>query len=204
MNRRWISPFVLALSFLIIFSTEGLPEDAQQESVESVKSVHPVSEDRYLIGPEDVLEVSVWKESELTKLVVVRPDGRMSFPLIGEIQAGGRTVEWLQNEIKSRLEGFMSEAVVSVTVQQVNSMRIYVIGTVLRPGEFKIGRNIHVMQALSLAGGLAPFADADSIVILRTENGKQIKIGFNYEEVKLGKKLEQNIFLKTGDVVVVP
>ncbi len=158
----------------------------------------------YVIGPEDVLEIAVWKDSELTKMVVVRPDGRISFPLIGEIQAGGQTVERLQNEIKSRLEGYMSESVVSVSVNQINSMRIYVIGTVLRPGEFRIGRNINVLQALSLAGGLAPFADADSIAILRTENNAQTKIGFKYEEVARGKNLEQNIFLKTGDVVVVP
>ena len=159
----------------------------------------------YLIGPEDVLEISVWKDEALTKIAVVRPDGKISFPLVGELTVGGQTVEWVREQITKKLSGFMSEIEVSVSVNQVNSIRVYLIGKVLRPGEYKIGRAINVMQSLALAGGLAPFADEDDILILRTENnGNQLQIPFDYKTVKRGEALEQNIALQTGDVVVVP
>ena len=158
----------------------------------------------YLIGPEDILEISVWKDPDLTKQVVVRPDGKISFPLIGELEAGSHSVEWLQKEIKKRINEYVPDAMVSVTVIQINSIKIYVIGKVGRPGEYRIGRNINVMQALSLAGGLSTFADADSILILRTQKEAQIRIRFKYKEIKKGVDLEQNIVLETGDVVVVP
>ena len=161
-------------------------------------------DDSYLIGPEDILEISVWKDPELSKQVVVRPDGKISFPLIGEVQAGDHSVEWLEEEIKKLINEYVPDAMVSVTIIQINRMKIYVLGKVARAGEYKIGRKLNVMQALSLAGGLSTFADADSILILRTEKGSQIKIPFDYEEVKKGKNLEQNIILETGDVVVVP
>jgi polysaccharide export outer membrane protein len=161
-------------------------------------------EQGYIIGPEDILEISVWKDDALTKVVVVRPDGKISFPLVGEIAAGGQTVTWLRQQISSGLEGFMSEIEVSVSVNQINSIKIYLIGKVLRPGEYTIGRQINVIQALALGGGLAPFADEDDILILRsTVNGPQ-KIRFNYKAVKQGRELEQNIPLKAGDVVVIP
>ncbi len=158
----------------------------------------------YLIGPEDVLEISVWKDPELTKQVIVRPDGRISFPLIGEVEAGGHTVKFLEDKLKKQISEYIPDAMLTVIVIQVNSIKIYVVGKVARPGEYRIGRAINVMQALSLAGGLSPFADANSILILRSEKGSQNKIPFNYKELKKGEKLEQNIILETGDVIVVP
>lgn len=158
----------------------------------------------YLIGPEDVLEISVWKDPELTKQVIVRPDGRISFPLIGEVEAGGHTVKFLEDKLKKQISEYIPDAMLTVIVIQVNSIKIYVVGKVARPGEYRIGRKINVMQALSLAGGLSAFADANSILILRSEKGSQIRIPFRYKEVKKGQKLEQNIILETGDVIVVP
>jgi len=158
----------------------------------------------YLIGTEDILEISVWKDPELTKQVVVRPDGRISFPLIGEVEAGGHTVKSLEDELKKKISEYVPDAMLTVMVIQVNSIKIYVTGKVARPGEYRLGRAINVMQALSLAGGLSAFADADSILILRSEKSSQNKIPFNYKEVKKGGKLEQNIMLETGDVIVVP
>ena len=158
----------------------------------------------YRIGPEDVLEISVWKDESLTRQVVVRPDGRISFPLIGEVDAGGHSIEWLEKEIKQRINEYVPDATLSVTVIQINSIKIYVIGKVARPGEYRIGRKINLMQALSLAGGLAPFADENNILVLRTEKSSQIRIPFRYKEVERGENLEQNIVLETGDVVVVP
>ncbi|MBE9569128.1 MAG: polysaccharide export protein [Proteobacteria bacterium] len=158
----------------------------------------------YLIGPEDILEISVWKDPDLTKQVVVRPDGRISFPLIGEVEAGDHSVEWLEKEIKKRIKEYVPDARVCVSVIQINSIKIYVTGKVTRPGEYRIGKKLNVIQAISLAGGISTFADANSILILRTENSSQNKIPFNYDKVKKGENLEQNIILETGDVVVVP
>ena len=158
----------------------------------------------YLIGPEDILEISVWKDPDLTKQVVVRPDGRISFPLVGEVQVGGHSVEWLQKNISKRIHEYVPDAVVTVMVIQVNTFKIYVVGKVARPGEYRIGKKINIMQALALAGGLAPFADDDDILILRYLDGKQMKIPFDYSLVKKGKAIDQNIWLNNGDVVVVP
>ncbi|MEA3222422.1 MAG: polysaccharide biosynthesis/export family protein [Thermodesulfobacteriota bacterium] len=157
----------------------------------------------YLIGPEDVLEISVWKDPDLTKQVVVRPDGKVSFPLIGEVDAGGRSVASLEKEVKKRISEYVPDAVVTVMVVQINSIKIYVVGGVAKSGEYRIGRKINVMQALAMAGGLTPFADEKDIVILRHDNKGGIKIPFNYGKVKKGKAIEQNIWLKDGDIIVV-
>ena len=158
----------------------------------------------YQIGPEDVLEISVWKEEGLKKEVLVRPDGGISFPLAGDLQAAGKTAQQLQQEITQRLEKFMSDAVVSVSVLKVASNKIYVIGRVNKPGEFVTGRYVDVLQGLSMAGGLTPFAAENDIKVLRRESGKDLVFPFRYSDVKKGENLGQNIILKGGDVVVVP
>jgi len=158
----------------------------------------------YQIGPEDVLEISVWKEEGLKKEVLVRPDGGITFPLAGDMQAAGKTARQLQQEITQRLEKFMSDPVVSVAVLKIVSNKIYVIGRVNKPGEFPAGRYVDVLQALSMAGGLTPFAAENGIKVLRKENGKDLVLRFRYSEVKAGENLDQNITLKGGDVVVVP
>lgn len=158
----------------------------------------------YLLGPEDVLEISVWKDEALTKQVVVRPDGKISFPLVGDVQASGRTAKQLQEELAKKISEYVPDPVLTVMVLEVNNLKVYVLGKVARPGEYKVGRPINVMQALSMAGGLTPFADSEDIVILRNNNGKQEKIKFDYGKVSKGKALEQNIYLRSGDVIVVP
>ena len=158
----------------------------------------------YQIGPEDVLEISVWKEEGLKKEVLVRPDGGISFPLAGDMQAAGKTARQLQQEITRRLEKFIPDPTVSVAVQKVAANRIYVIGKVNKPGEFVAGRYVDVLQGLSMAGGLTPFAAENDIKVLRRENGKDLVFPFRYSDVKKGEHLEQNVILKGGDVVVVP
>jgi polysaccharide biosynthesis/export protein len=158
----------------------------------------------YLIGPEDVLEISVWKDQALTKPVLVRPDGGISFPLAGDMQAAGKTAQQLEQEITRRLEKFMAEPAVSVSVLKIASNKIFVIGRVNKPGEFITGRYVDVLQGLSMAGGLTPFAAENDIKVLRRENGKDLVFPFRYSDVKKGENLEQNIILKGGDVVVVP
>jgi len=158
----------------------------------------------YEIGPEDVLEITVWKEEGLTKQVLVRPDGGISFPLAGDLHAAGKTASMLQKEITQRLDKFLSDPVVLVAVMKIASNKIYVIGRVNKPGEYAPGRYVDVLQALSMAGGLTPFAAENDIKVLRKEDGKDMVFPFRYSQVKAGGKVEQNITLKGGDVVVVP
>jgi polysaccharide export outer membrane protein len=158
----------------------------------------------YRVGPEDVLEIAVWHEDALKKEALVRPDGGISYPLIGELQAAGKTVLEIREEIAKRLEKFIPDAVVSVTIVKIGSQRVYVVGKVNKPGEFPVGRYVDVLQALSMAGGLTSFADSNDIRIMRREGERQVALPFEYGRVVRGEKLEQNIQLRAGDVVVVP
>lgn len=158
----------------------------------------------YVIGPGDVIDISLWKEESLTKSVVVLPDGRISFPLIGQIQASDRTVNDLKQEIEEKLKPYVPEPVLNVDIKQVNSMLVYVIGRVNAPGRFALNTNINVLQALATAGGLNPFAKRDKIKILRQEGGKTKTLPFHYDDVIDGSRLEENVVLKRGDLVVVP
>jgi len=186
----------------------GLPAVAQQTGDKPQTAIIPADvknlTPEYRIGPEDVLEINVWKEEALKKEVLVRPDGGIAFPLAGDMQAAGKTARELQQEITQRLEKFMADPVVSVAVLKVVGNKIYVIGRVNKAGEFITGRYVDVLQVLSMAGGLTPFASENDIKVLRKENGKDVVFPFRYSDVKKGNNLEQNIILKGGDVVVVP
>lgn len=158
----------------------------------------------YRLGPEDLLHISVWRDESLTQEVVVRPDGMISFPLVGDVQAEGRSVDELRAELVRRLAPFFPDPTLTVALLKINSGKIYVVGRVNRPGEYLVGRPVDVMQALSLAGGLTPYAAENKIRILRRENGEQRTYLFRFGEVKKGEALEQNILLQRGDVVIVP
>lgn len=159
---------------------------------------------QYRLNPEDEIKISVWKEEDLQGEVLVRPDGGISFPLVGDLMAGGKTIQELENEISGKIQRYIPEAVVSVSLVKLAGLKVYVIGKVNKPGLFVLGDYVDVMQALSLAGGVTPYADHDKIKILRRKHGENIVFPFVYTEVAKGKKLEQNIILETGDVVVVP
>ena len=158
----------------------------------------------YKVLPGDVLKVSVWKEPDLQLELLVRPDGAISFPLAGEISTNGKSVPDLQDELTTRLARFITSPVVTVSVKEVLGNKIYVIGQVNNPGEFVVNPQVDVLQALSMAGGTTPFADLDDIRILRRINAIQSALSFSYKEVIRGRNLEQNVMLKSGDVVVVP
>jgi polysaccharide export outer membrane protein len=158
----------------------------------------------YVIGPGDVLDISTWKDESLTKSVVVLPDGKISFPLIGVFRAGGRTVPELRQEILDAIVKYVPDPVLTVEVKQVNSLLIYVIGRVNAPGKFLLNSNVTVLQALAMAGGLNPFAKKDKIRIIRQDGNRHTVIPFQYDDVVEDAKLEQNIRLQRGDVVVVP
>lgn len=162
------------------------------------------TDEQYQIQPGDVLNISVWNEENLKLEVLVRPDGGLSYPLAGDIQASGKSVAELQNEVADKLKRFIPEPSVTVAVKQLAGNKVYVIGKVNRPGEFMATRPVDVMQALSMAGGMTPYAAANKIRILRREGKRQTAISFAYGEIEKGENLEQNIVLHAGDVVVVP
>jgi len=158
----------------------------------------------YLLQPGDILQVSVWREQELQSEVIIRPDGILSFPLSGDVMAAGRGVDEVRADLEARLRKFVPEAVVTVAVKLLAGNRVFIVGKVLKAGDFVMGRPIDVMQAIALAGGATPFADLGGIRILRRTAGKLVSIPFSYGEVESGRKLEQNILLQGGDTVVVP
>ncbi len=158
----------------------------------------------YLLQPGDVLQVAVWKETDLTLEVLIRPDGGMSFPLAGELPAAGHTVAELTAMLEAKVRKFEPDAVVTVVVKAATGNRVYVIGKVQRPGDFPLNRPTDVMQALSLAGGATPFANTNGIRILRRAGDRQSSIPFHYSDVERGRRLDQNILLQSGDTVVVP
>ena len=158
----------------------------------------------YRVGAEDVLEISVWREDTLKREVLVRPDGGISYPLIGDVHASGKTIGEIRDEITKRLDKYIPDPAVSVTILKTGSQRVYVIGKVNKPGEFPVGRYVDVLQALSMAGGLTQFADANNIRVMRRDGGQQVVLPFEYGAVVRGQKLEENIQLRSGDVVVVP
>ena len=164
----------------------------------------PATDAEYAIGPEDVLHINVWKEADISSSVPVRPDGKISLPLLNDVQAAGLTPMQLAAEITKRLKQFMTEPHVTVIVTAMNSRRAYVMGQVTRQGAVPLISNLTVLQALSAAGGPAQFANTKKIYILRTQGGKQERIPFNYAAVIKGKNAEQNINLEPGDTVVVP
>ena len=189
------SAWTVLLAILFCFCA---PQTFAQEKTAALPVVD------YVIGPGDVLDISVWKEQALTKLVTVLPDGKISFPLVGAITAGGKTLDQLTQELEKKLSRFVPDLNLSVVVHQVNSNIVYVIGKVNNPGRFVLNTNIDVLQALAMAGGLNPFAEQGNIKIFReTKAGKKI-FKFDYDDVASGKKLEENIKLKRGDVIVVP
>ena len=204
LNWKWLIWSVVVGFSLVVLGGCAPQVSPLTEAQAAAAAVATPDQDKYLLGPEDAIEISVWKEPELTKQLVVRPDGKITYPLIGEVQAAGRTVKELKEEILKRLEKFVTDAQVTVILLKSSNYKVYVTGKVNKPGEFLIGKPVNVMQAIAMAGGLTPFASPGSIMVLRTVGGKEEVFPFNYKEVAKGKFLEQNRTLLPGDVVVVP
>jgi len=192
MNRNIKKECLLLLSLLVL-SPVILAENSA--SLKDNRS--------YLLVQGDVLDISVWKEEGLQSEVLVRPDGKLSFPLVGHIQAAGKTPEQVELVIREKLKEFIPDPVVTVLVRLVSGNTVYVIGQISKPGQYTVQEDGDVMQVLSLAGGLTPFANVKNLKILRRIGASQTVFKFNYDEVSTGVKLEQNILLDAGDVVVV-
>ncbi len=172
------------------------------------ESTNPTSkphDSTFIIGNDDVLAVNVWKEPDISRSIPVRSDGKISLPLVGEVQAAGQTPLKLEQEIAGRLKSYISEPEVTVIVQQINSQRFNVLGMVVRPGSYSLTNNATVLDAIALAGGFRDFAKQKSIYVLRQNaNGSQTRIAFNYKEVIKGVNTGQNVKLQPRDTVVVP
>jgi polysaccharide export outer membrane protein len=169
----------------------------------SLQSVH-AQQASYAVKPGDVLEISVWKEPDLQREVLVRPDGAFSFPLVGEVDARGKTVQELNKLVSERIARYIADAVVTISVKEIKGNKVYVLGQVNKPGEFIVNPSVNIMQALSMAGGMTPFAATNDIIVLRGQGKAQQAMAFRYNDVVRGRSLDTNIELIAGDIVVVP
>ena len=164
----------------------------------------PVDSDSYIIGPEDVLDIYVWKETDLSRKVPVRLDGKISIPLVGEIQAAGSTPLQLKERLILKFKDYVEVPNVTVTVMEANSFKVYVSGQVTKPGVFTLRSETTIAQIIPMAGGFTEWANQRKILVLRHENGKEIRITVNYKKIMNGEDFSQNIKLKPGDAIMVP
>jgi len=180
----------------------------KQNDADNSSNVQPSTQTsvdaNYTIGVDDVLDISVWKEPDVSRSVPVRPDGKISLPLINDVQAAGLTPADLATEITDRLKKYLNDPQVTVIVTQINSRRVYVVGGVVRAGAYPLLPGMTVLQAISAAGGFTGFADTKAIRVMRTVDGKQVELPFDYHAVLKGTKSSENILLNPGDTIVVP
>jgi polysaccharide biosynthesis/export protein len=188
--------FILAFSLVLL--------NCANISASQQASANPVPDD-FVIGLEDVLAINVWKEPDMSvKEVIVRPDGKISLPLIGDIQASGQTPKQLQDRIREKMKEYVASPTVTVVVLKIVSQSVSIVGQVAKPGIYSLGSPTTVLELLAKAGGFREEANTKKISVVRNENGKTSYFPFNYRDVSKGQNLRQNIALKNGDVVIVP
>ena len=205
--KKWL----VRMALIVLIATSCVySQDAQKTPPASGTTAKPAPEaksasaEEYRIGPQDLVRIDVWKEPDISRTIPVRPDGKISLPLMNDVQAAGLTAMELAGSIREGLSKYITSPQVTVTVTEINSRRVYVTGEVMRPGAQPLLPNMTALQALTSAGGFTQFAKTKSIYILRNEDGKQVKHPFNYKAVLDGKHPEDNIQLQPGDVIVVP
>ena len=204
---RKLAVILIAAALLLGTSALFAQKKKQQGKGTVATSAQPpetAAADNYVIGPEDSVNITVWKEAELSGTVPVRPDGKISLALLGDVQAAGMTPMELTKQLTTQLKKYLEDPRVTVTVTGINSRRIYIVGQVGRAGAYPLLPGMTILQALSTAGGPSPYASADKIYVLRNENETSVKLAFQYKQVIKGRKQEQNILLKPGDTIVVP
>ena len=208
-RRQFYAAVFLVLAVLPANAQEaGSSKPPAQSVVPAMASDTPkksaTADPNYVIGAQDVLDISVWKEPDVSRVVPVRPDGKVSLPLLNDVQAAGLTPGQLAAQVTESLKKYVTNPQVTVIVTVINSQRVYILGEVTRPGAFPLIPGMSVLQALSSAGGFTQFAKIKSIFVRRMEDGKEVKYPFNYKDVINGKRPEQDILLKAGDTIVVP
>ncbi len=199
---------MLAGALLILggaLAVSAEPGTAGSGAPSSEKSSLIVTAD-YIIGPEDVLEITVWRNADLSKTVAVRPDGRVSLPLVGDVTAVGRTAAQLAEDISGRLKEYKENPQVSIVVREVNSYTVFVLGEVSKPGKYPLKSKTTLLQAITIAGGFTPVAARNKLVVFRFNDGgdKDVKIKASYDDIVLRDSSGQNVVLKPGDTIVVP
>lgn len=209
MRERKTGAFRAPLILIVLLLTclaSSLSHGADGPPPSNSKEV-PVPGNDYQIGPEDVLEISVWKNADLSKTVNVRPDGKISLPLLGDIKAGGLTPNQLKDEISTRLKAYQETAVVSVIVEAVNSYRVFIVGEVRSPGVYQLKSRTSILQALAIAGGFTQFASKNKIRLVRVKSdGTEESTRVRFDDLVYGddKEMENNLILKAGDTILVP
>jgi len=206
MASKYRAAFFLMFCFAFVSSIPAQKKGKQDGNGKTVvaEPAEPASAPLYVIQPNDVLEIFVWKEQDLTRKVFVRPDGRISVPLVQDMQAAGLSPKELKDEIEKKLNAFIEEPNVTIIVDAIQSYKVYVTGKVQKPGPVLAEKPVSVLQAIAMAGGFQDYANQSGISIIRKYPSESILFRFDYNEVAQGKKPEQDIYLRSGDVVLVP
>jgi len=211
MKRQLVIMIAMLLAAVLQAAAQESSPSAQQEkpaaptNMTATPSPAPQVSDDFVIGTGDVLAVNVWKEPDVSRTVPVRPDGKISLPLVGDVQASGLTAKQLRANLEKALQAYMANPAVTVIVQEVKSQTFNILGDVQRPGAFALIRPTTVLDAIALAGGFREWAKQTKIYVLRTgADGRQERLAFNYKQVVKGERLSQNIQLKSGDTIIVP
>jgi polysaccharide export outer membrane protein len=207
----------IRIAMLLVGAMLAVPAEAQTPSATSpvaspatsaatspTTSADKPHDDSFVIGNDDVLAINVWKEPDISRSIPVRSDGKISLPLVGEVQAAGLTPLTLEKDIAEKLKNYISEPEVTVMVQQVNSQKFNILGQVTKPGSYVIANSPTVLDAIALAGGFRDFAKRKSIYVLRHNASGESRLPFNYKDVSQGKGMEQNVKLQRGDTIIVP
>jgi len=205
-SRRIVILTMFTLSVSVSAQTQPkpvIPEQTQQASVGNPAPAATVVPPGYVIGADDLLSIRFWADAQLSADVVVRPDGKISIPLLNDVQAAGLTPEQLNAALEKAASKYVAEPDATVIVREVRSRKVYVLGQVARPNPVPLNGDMNVLQALTVVGGLLEYADKGNIVIVRAENGRERRFKFNYNDVVKGKKVQQNILLQPGDTVIV-
>lgn len=194
------------ISILLMMTMTIAHSQTEQEVLlkKQAQAEIPGDSDRYIIGSEDVLYIHVWKEETLSKTVSVRMDGKISIPLVDEIQAAGRTPLQLKEKLTEKLKDFVEAPNVTIIVMEANSFKVYFSGQVKTPGALRLRSETSIAQAISMVGGFSDWANQSKIIIIRKEDGKEKRFTVNYKKIINGEDLKSNIILKSGDTIIVP
>ena len=202
--HRLVSVVALTAASAVCASAAGQNAAARPASAVAPAAAAAPSADEYVIGPDDVLSISFWREKDLSADVTVRPDGKVTVPLLNDVMASGRTPEQLRDAIQQMARAYLEDPTPTVVVKEIKSRRVFITGQVEKPGPYPLNDRLTVLQLIAVAGGLKEFADGKSITVMRTVNGRVVALPFNYRDVVRRKHLDQNVELRPGDTVVVP
>jgi len=202
--HRLVSVLALTAASAVCASAAGQNAAARPASAAAPAAAAAPSADEYVIGPDDVLSISFWREKDLSADVTVRPDGKVTVPLLNDVMASGRTPEQLRDAIQQMARAYLEDPTPTVVVKEIKSRRVFITGQVEKPGPYSLNDRLTVLQLIAVAGGLKEFADGKSITVMRSVNGRVVALPFNYRDVIRRKHLDQNVELRPGDTVVVP